>query len=152
MKKFQYRLERILQLKKHDEKDKQKNLGEATQKIFNQNRKLLKFLQTRINTQGQQRKCLGGRINIIQHLGYSRYYRQLKKEELTGREILKAFEKDRERKQRELVDATKQRKIYEKLKERRHEKYIKDLELTLQKEQDELAAQSFMYKLKLPVN
>jgi flagellar export protein FliJ len=48
------------------------------------------------------------------------------------------------------VQATKEKKTFEKLKERQREKYDKELELTLQKELDELAAQMFLYKKRLP--
>lgn len=152
MKKFQFRLERVLQLKKHAETEKQKKLGESNRKIHIQNQKLLGLLQARVGTQNEQRKHLDGKLNILQQLNYSRYYLRMKRDELTGREMLKAFEKEREKKRVELVEATRQKKIYEKLKERQHDKYDKEMNLALQKEQDEMAAQSYQYKKKLPVS
>jgi flagellar protein FliJ len=152
MKKFQFRLEKVLQLKKHTETEKRKNLGMANHNVHSQNQKLLGLLQTRVGTQQKQRELLGGKVNIMQQLGYSRYYLRMKRDELTGRELLKAMEKEREKKRIELVEATRQKKIYEKLKERQQDKYSKELNLALQKEQDEMAAQSYLYRIKLPVN
>jgi flagellar FliJ protein len=150
MKKFKFRLEKMLQLKLHNEKEKQKILAEASQKVFNQEEQLENIQNTRHENQKNQRKYLTGAINRHLLSNYSRYYLKLKKEELTGTEMLKVLEKEREEKRGELVEATRARKIYEKLKERTHEKYYQELERALQKEQDEISSQMFHYNKRLP--
>ena len=70
----------------------------------------------------------------------------LKKNELTGREMLKVYKKDREQKREELVEATRAKKVYEKLKDKLHEAHEREMNLPQQKEQDELAGQMIQHK------
>lgn len=144
MKKFKFRLEPLLRLKEHQEKDKQKTLALAAQKVLTQEEQLRQIAQKRSETQQSQRDSLSGRLNPGHLLVCSRYLGKLKMNELTGREILKAFIADRERRRLELVEATKQKKIFEKLKERRRNVYISDNERLTQKEQDDIAAKLFL--------
>lgn len=144
MKKFKFRLEPLLRLKEHQEKDKQKSLAFAAQKVFAQEEHLRQIVHKRFETQESQRESLTGHLNPGHLLICSRYLGKLKMNELTGREILKAFIVDRERKRLELVEATKQKKIFEKLKERRRNNYMADNERIMQKEQDDIAAKLFL--------
>lgn len=150
MKKFKFRLEKILQLKSHNEKEKQKFLAEASQRVYSQEDQLENIQITRQENQKDQRKYMTGILSKHLLSNYSRFYLKLKKDELTGIEMLKALEKEREVKRGELVEATRAKKIYEKVKERAHEKYYQELERTLQKEQDEISSQMFQYKKRLP--
>ncbi|UCD17474.1 MAG: flagellar FliJ family protein [Candidatus Zixiibacteriota bacterium] len=151
LKKFRFRLEKLLQLKSHIESEKQKILALATQKVFGQKRILEDIDSRRITCHREQRHHLVGTLNPSHQLNYSRYYLRLKKEELAGRELLDVFKKEREKKRLDLVEATKQRRIYEKLKEHRQEAYRRETDLAEQKEQDELGSQFYLRKLKLPV-
>lgn len=150
MKKFRFRLERILQLKLHKEKDKQKNLAEAAQKVFNQEDKLIGINVNRRDNQEKQRDYLIGNIDRSLMSNFSRYYLRLKTDEMMGTEILKALKLKQEEKRLELVEATKEKKSYEKLKERKKEKHQVETEMLLQKEQDELASQMIEHKKRLP--
>ncbi|MCX6826904.1 MAG: flagellar FliJ family protein [candidate division Zixibacteria bacterium] len=149
MKKFRFRLEKLLQLKVHVEKDKQKLLGIAARKVTEQETFLLELKATRLTTQKAARSCLTGTLNPNLLLGYSRYFIKLKKNELAGREILKAYLTEREKKRLELVEATKQKKIYEKLKERKLQLYHKEIDSLLQKELDESSSQMLLYRERL---
>jgi len=146
MKKFQFRLERILQLKDHAEKEKQKIFGQALQKVVGQESDLTALDNDRRLIQGHQRDQLSGSINTTMMSSYSRYYLFLKKKELGGMELLRAYKKEQEEKRLELVEATREKKTYEKLKERKFSAHNKEQELNLQKEQDELASQMLQYK------
>jgi flagellar FliJ protein len=146
MKKFKFRLGKILQLKAHREKECQKRLALATQKVVNQEGALTHLRRSRIMTQGNQRPFLKGQINASLMSMFSRYYLKMKKDELTGLQMLKAFQTEEDGKRAELVEAGKERKIYEKLRERLLEAYLKELNLAAQKEQDEVASQMLMYK------
>ena len=77
---------------------------------------------------------------------YSRYYLKLKRETLAGLELLRWLETEAEAKRRKLVDASRERKIYEKLKERQNAKFNQATELILNKENDEIAANTFRYR------
>lgn len=146
MKKFNFRLEKILQLKAHFEKEKQKLLSQAIQKVVNQERVLSEIDLSRQDTQGEQRSQLLGNINTHLMSMFSRYFIKLKKNELAGREMLGALRKEQENKRQELVKATRAKKIYEKLKERKHEEFQAEYRLLLQKEQDEIASLMLQYK------
>jgi flagellar FliJ protein len=146
MKKFKFRLERILQIKKHLEGEKQKSHGLAGQRVVDQERYLSDLDLNRRTVKEEQRDHLMGKLEPNFLVNYSRFYLKLRKQELTGREILKVYITEREKRRQELVKATKQKKIYEKLKERRIEQYNRELELHIQKEQDEMATKMFVHK------
>jgi len=146
MKKFRFRLERILQLKSHAEKEKQKNYGLAVSKVVDQQTALAGIDDSRRSLQDTQRQRLSGALDTSMMSVFSRYYLLLKKKEIGGRELLKAYEKEQEKKRIELVEATREKKTYEKLKERKFEAYNKETELSIQKEQDEMASQMLQYK------
>ena len=146
MKKFRFRLERILQLKAHAEKEKQKIFGIAARKVVGQESELRALDHTRLKTQDNQRKKLSGDLDMLLMSSYSRYYLLLKKKELGGLELLRAYRKDQEAKRLELVEATREKKTFEKLKEKKFDVYQKDIELNLQKEQDEIASQMLAHK------
>ncbi len=146
MKKFRFRLERVLQIKIHHEKERQKFLAQASQRVMNQETMLENLDARRHQTQKEQRKFLEGPVNPQMLSGYSRYYLTLKKNEIAGKEVLKAYRAEREKKRQDLVEATRQKKIYEKLKEKKQAAHFKEMELILQKDQDELASNLYNYK------
>jgi len=136
----------MLQIKKHLEREKQKTHGAASRKVVEQESYLSDLNRSREKTQCQQRAMLSGGINPNQLVNYSRFYLKLKKQELTGREILKAYIAEREKRRLELVEATRQKKIYEKLREHRMDTFNREIELLTQKDQDEMAAKMHINK------
>ncbi len=141
MKKFKYRLEPLLKLKAYREKEEQKVHAAALQKVYSQENSLVNINSDRTNNQKSLRNVQSGKLNLSLLSSYSRYFVKLKKDEFIGREMLQVFKKDTEEKRLKLLEATKQRKIYDKLKEKHHEKYTHELEQLIQKEQDEIAVQ-----------
>ncbi len=89
MKKFRFRLERILQIKMHLEKERQKVHGMAARKVADQETHLTNLETSRKATQNAQRAHLSGKVNSNQLVNYSRYYLKLKKQELTGKRNIK---------------------------------------------------------------
>lgn len=146
IKKFRFRLEKVLQLKSHLEAEKQKELALASQKVLHQVHAINEIDRVRGECRDAERHHLTGTVDPVHLLTFSRYFLQLKKNELKGRMMLKALKTEEDKRRQDLVAATKQRKIYEKLKERRHQAYQKESALIEQKEQDELAAKSFLQK------
>lgn len=143
MKKFKYRLETLLKVKAQLEKEKQREHAHALQKVFDQKDRLLSIDRTRQDNMDRQRECLVGSLSLAEMLIYSRFFMKLKRDTVTGREILKGLEKDEDKKRRALVQAAKQRKIYEKLKEKQRDKYNAEIELQEKKELDEIATNIF---------
>ncbi len=141
MKKFRFRLEPLLKLKAYREKEEQKVHAAAFQKVSSQEGMLANINTDRLNNQSNLRAFLTGCLDLSRLSGYARYFVKLRKDEYIGREMLKVLQKDAEEKRLKLLEATKQRKIYEKLKEKHHEKYHHEFEQSIQREQDEIGIQ-----------
>lgn len=145
-KKFQFRLEKLLQLRSHDETLKQKELAVSARKVMSQ-QEFIHNLDSRNRAgQDESRKYLTGQIDPNHLVRYSRYFMKLKKDKLSGIEVLKALEREREKHRQELLEATRRRQILEKLREKKREAYLKKAELVSQKEQDEIASNYSLQK------
>jgi flagellar FliJ protein len=143
MKKFAYRLEPLLKMKAHIEKERQKDHAVARGKALEQKRSLEKIDAERAGTLDRQRDEMSGKMSVAELLIYSRYLLKLKKDTLTGGEMLKVLERNVEAKRRALVEATKQKKVYEKLKERQQKRHQQMVQAQETKEADEIAIMSY---------
>jgi len=139
MKKFKYRLETLLKVKTQVEKEKQRQHALTLQKVYDQKNLLTQIDHTRQENMNRQRDYLIGSLSLAEMLIYSRYFLKLKRDTVAGREILIGLEKEEDKKRQDLVQASKERKIYDKLKEKQREKYNAEIELTEKKELDEVA-------------
>ncbi|PWB67861.1 flagellar export protein FliJ [candidate division GN15 bacterium] len=146
MKKFRYRLEPILKIRSHVEKQRQKDHATALQQVYRQKEQLAAIDQERARTFAFQRAKLEGRIHTQQLLSASRYLVRLKRDTMTGSELLKGLEREAERKRQLLVQASRERKIYEKLRERQETKFNQEVEQHDRKTLDELAVVTFVHR------
>ncbi len=146
MKKFRYRLEPILKIKSHTEKQRQKDHAAALQQVYRQKEHLAAIDNERSRTFDFQRTRLEGRIHTHQLLAASRYLVRLKRDTMSGSELLKGLEREAERKRQQLVQASRERKIYEKLRERQEAKFNQEVELHDRKTLDELAVVTFVHR------
>ena len=146
MKKFKYRLETYLKVKEHIEKQKQKDLATTTHKVMQQKNILKKITDQKSTTIEKKRKNCEGKISVLEMLIYSRFFLKLKKDNVAGLEVLRALNKTQEKKRLALLEASKDKKIYEKLKERDQEKFNKEIQEILQKESDEIGLNVFRLK------
>jgi flagellar export protein FliJ len=89
---------------------------------------------------------MAGSLSLAEMLVYTRYIFKLKRDMLTGGEMLNALKKSEDEKRQLLVEASKERKIYQKLKERRREQFDHDVNMQSNKENDETALNSFRQK------
>lgn len=146
MKKFKYRLETYLKVKEHIEKQKQKDLATTTHKVMQQKNILKKITDQKSTTLEKKRKNCESKISVSEMLIYSRFFLKLKKDNVAGLEVLRALNKTQEKKRLALLEASKDKKIYEKLKERDQEKFNKEIQEILQKESDEIGLNVFRLK------
>lgn len=146
MKKFRFRLEPLLKLRQHRERERQKEHAEALQKVQAQNQHLAAIDQDRSRTLERQRSLQTGKLSTSRLLAHSRYLLRLKGDTMTGREVLRSLEQQAERRRQNLVEAARQRQIYEKLRERRKEAYYKESERRETIDNDETALNSFRTK------
>ena len=148
MKRYKYRLEPMLKLKEHKEKEKQREHAETVQKVQEQKDKLVRIDEERGETLKHQRQSLVGSMSLAELLVCSRYLMKLKKDTLTGRELLRGLEKEADKRREKLVEASKERKIYEKLKEKQIAKFTKEVERLENKAVDETATNGFRRKFR----
>ena len=144
MKKFEFRLEPLLKVRSHVEKEKQKAHAAAQMSVQNQKAHLSEVESGRQKTIAHQRQVQKKRLSLAELLVCSRYLVKLKKDTMAGNKLLGALEKDAEEKRQELVEASRARKIFEKLKERQQEKYYKEAGAMEAKESDEVANTTFI--------
>lgn len=143
MKKFRFKFEKILSFRRHQEKEKQRALAEVLQAKKKQEDEIDELLDQRTKWQRQEKNKLIGKILPHQLGGYSRYFLKLKKMEMAGYESIKLIEEEAGKRQELLIEAARNRKIYDKLKERHQEKYSQEVDLLLQKENDETGLKLF---------
>jgi flagellar FliJ protein len=136
----------MLKLKEHKEKERQREHAETVQKVQEQKDKLVRIDQERGETLKHQRHSLVGSMSLAELLVCSRYLMKLKKDTLTGRELLRGLEKEADKRREKLVEASKERKIYEKLKEKQIAKFTKEVERLENKAVDETATNGFRRK------
>lgn len=143
MKKFKYRLKALLKVKEQIEKDRQKEHALAIQKVIDQNNELSRISDVKDVTTDNQRKRLTGKLSVAELLVFGRYLMKLKRETMAGKELLTALQRGEQGKREILQEASRQRKIQEKLKEKQQAKFNREVELLETKENDEIAITNF---------
>lgn len=144
MKRFTYRLEPLLRIKSHLEKQRQKEHAAVLMQALRQKEHLAQIESDRQTTIGHQRAIATGTVSAYRLQVATRYLLKLRRDTMSGEELLKGLERETDRRRLLLVDATKQKKIFEKLKERRREEFVAEFELTEKKELDEIATRAFV--------
>ena len=142
-KKFKFRLDPLLKLRKHREKERQKEHAAAVAEADKQKQLNGDIDTARVNTLDYQRTRLAGKLSIPEALIHSRYIMKLKRERMAGTELLHALQREAEKKRAKLVIAARDRKIFEKLKEKQQSRHRSKIERQDQKELDEVAAGPF---------
>jgi flagellar FliJ protein len=148
VKKFRFRLEPLKKIKEHVEKQRQREHADAIHRVNAQQARLADLEQSRLSVMHHQREkqMTTPTVSPMELLTYSRYYLKLKRETLAGLELLRGLETEAEAKRHKLVDASRERKIYEKLKERQNAKFNQSTEMILNKDNDEIASNTFRYR------
>jgi flagellar FliJ protein len=146
MKKFRYRLQPLLDIRAHAEKERQKAHALSLQQVQDQTQQLVGIAAGREETLDHQREIQSRSLSLAELLVCSRYLLKLKKDTLAGQELLRALQREAEKKRTELVEASKERKVFEKLKEKQQERYYKAAEAEERKEADEIANTSYLRK------
>lgn len=146
MKKYRYRLEPVLRMKEHVEKQRQKEHAVALQQVHIQQDKLASISAEKQQTMDAQRERMTGPLRPHQLLIASRYLVKLKRDTITGSELLRALEREAEVRRTRLVEATKQKKIHEKLKEKLQQRFVSEIETHEKKELDEIAVNGYRFR------
>jgi flagellar FliJ protein len=147
-KKFKYRFEPLLKVKKHREKEKQKQLALITQEVLGQEGRLRALDNRKTATMDYQRNKLVGTISIAETLLASRFMVRLKRERVAGEEYLNGLRRVEDERRKDLLEAAKERRIYELLKEKQQTRYRQEMDKLEQKEIDEIATVNYRRRKK----
>jgi flagellar protein FliJ len=150
MKRFKFRLETVLDIRKRNEEKIKLVLAEKNQKVIEAQKKLNEIHEELINSQKREKQNRSEHLNPVL-LRYSISYRYKLKQDLlnAGRNVddLKA---DSFKIQKELVVATKKRRAVEIIREHRLLEWKKELLASEQNLIDDIAQQKFIRNNKRP--
>ena len=131
MKKFKFRLQRVLDTKGSDEKMRQRDLGIA-QQTFNTEEERLKNLNTELREQSEkQRSLVSGSAKVADLVMNHRWQRQLNTRISKQTEEVEHCGEVVEERRQELLETSREKKVLERLKEKKFEEY-RITELTAQ--------------------
>jgi flagellar protein FliJ len=147
-KKFKYRFAPMLKVKEHREKERQRELAEAIGRVVEQKARLKHLDTARSRTVERQRDRLVGTISVAEALVCSRYLVRLKRDRMAGGELLRGLERQTEHKRLALVEAARERKIYDMLRDKQQLRHRQQIEKDEQKALDEVATVGFRRKHK----
>ncbi len=143
MKRFRFRLEALLKQREQIEKDRQKELADAMRQVQEQKSRLDTLYGKSQETLERKREQQAGTMRVSDLQIYSRYLYRLKRDSLGAEELLRALRKTEARRRDALLEAAKNRKIYETLRDHQRETFYREAEQAAAKENDEVGLNIF---------
>lgn len=135
MKSYKFSMESILNLRENEEKDTMENLVKVQNELETQKAILRDLIMAEEDARKNKSKC-----DDIHQLRHQNLYKEKLEEEIQRQdELIDTISLKFEEARLELIEAQKNRKVMEKLKEKDMEEYIADLRYVEQKELDEMA-------------
>lgn len=135
MKSYKFSMESILNLRENEEKDTMENLVKVQNELETQKAILRDLIMAEEDARKNKSKC-----DDIHQLRHQNLYKEKLEEEIQRQdELIDTISLKFEEARLELIEAQKNRKVMEKLKEKDKEEYIADLRYVEQKELDEMA-------------
>ncbi len=144
MKKFSFRLERLLKLKRRIEDQKKQSLAISQARVQLQQDKLRLIGSERIKQDEAERAILSGSVDVNILRSFSRYFHKLKSDERAGAQLKEVFETDAAKKSEELVGASQEKRALEDYRAKLKTRYDKEMEKREQAELDELATKRYV--------
>ncbi|MCH9031442.1 MAG: flagellar export protein FliJ [candidate division Zixibacteria bacterium] len=141
MKRFKFRLDRLLKIKSRIQHEKQRDFALAERRASDQSEKLNALNDTKLKSYGSRRKRQLGKVSVETLRVFSRYFIRLKKVELESSAMLDALNAECSKKREFLVKASRETKTLENLRDRQREVYIKMVNSLETKEADETTSQ-----------
>jgi flagellar FliJ protein len=122
MKRFRFRLEKVLSFRKHREREWELKLADITGKcLLLEN--AIRRCETSILSSFDDRRAGEGALDAVQFMQYELYMARMKQEIRKHREDLVVRHREREEIRKGYLEAAKKRKVLDKLKERRGQEY-----------------------------
>ena len=126
MPRFEFRLDRFLSVKEQIEDQKEIEYATALSIVEKEKAKLAELEQSRVQTVEDLRKSVSKKISPIEIRRYNNNIERLKHLIIVQTERLETAKLHAEEKRLELVEAMKDRKALETVKERNYEEYLKE--------------------------
>lgn len=144
MKAFRFSLQRVLQLREQDEDARRRELGEIEQKIAGQRRELGQYQAEAEGERNRFRVLTEQGVMDVQRMINSRSYLlglKLKMSRVVGR--LQELEQERQERIKRYIEARKQKRVLELLRDRSHEKWRREMEAEQQREADDFSTMRY---------
>lgn len=148
---FQFRLQTVLDYKERMEEEEQQKLARKKEKLASEENRLLwlKHLhESRRQEAGEKR--MKGRLNVDELTMYHEYEKKLEKEVALQNIRVQQAQAAVETQRRKLLEATQEKKTYEKLKEKHFQGYLAEAAREESKILDELGTTKFARNLREP--
>ena len=146
MPRFQFRLQQFLGVKEQIENQKELEYAKSLRVVEEEKQKLAEFRRKKNESVENLRNLVSRSISPFEIRRYNNNIERLKHQIIAQEERLAAAEVFAEKKRQELVQAMKERKALETVKENAREEFIKEADILERKQVDELV--SFKYSEK----
>lgn len=113
---FNFKFEKILHYKENVENIKKNQYGTLKQKLTEEERKLKNFYKYK-NRLSKEKNKFNGNINIGKLKIFNTYFEEMKRKIEKQEQIVADMENEVEKAKEKLIEASKEKKIYDKLKE-----------------------------------
>ena len=140
---FLFKLQSLLNWKKSLEELAQKELADQLKELRKEEEEIEALILKRIGYDQEVKEKSAQGIPAGEYLTYQQYFEQTHKELMNREEKKGKRIQDIERARGKLLVLSKERKILEKLREKRHKKYLYESERKDQSTNDERAVQQF---------
>ncbi len=143
---FRFRLEPLLRKAEHAETGAMRRLGEAIQRVTQQEAKIAEITARRSEVIQHLELPSNVRIHLTQLASGNRAVLKLRTDIMKQREVLLGLRQEVERRRLDLIEATKEKRKLEKLRERLKLRFQDDIRTREAKEQDEIAGKSDQFR------
>ncbi len=143
MKGFKFRLESLLNIKEKFEQQAKITYGEEVAKLDTEKKKLEDLYVSKMENTQRQRESFTGTIDIFSFNQYRNYATKIDEMILSQIKAVEMQTVKTEEAKQKLAEIVKERKAFEKLKEKEIEQYKKEVQLAEDKQVDELVTYKF---------
>ena len=143
MPRFEFRLDRFLSVKEQIEDQKEIEYATALRQVEEEKTRLAELEQARAKTVEDLRKSVSKKISPIEIRRYNNNIERLKHLIIVQTDRLETAKHFAEQKRLELVEAMKERKAIEKVKENAYEEYVRQEDRITRRTTDELTSYKY---------
>lgn len=145
--KFNFRLQKILELRKHQEENIKNQLAILTKELESEKIKLHQYLKEQSNVLSEINMMIGKIIDMDDLLFKRNYINKLDSSISMQKKIIHHLKNEHNNKIKEYVDISKKLKILEKLREKKYKQFKEETEKEEQIFLDEIGTNLYIKKL-----